>query len=107
MIDFAEEYYIPLSSDEDDMAIARKKAFSYVLPIIMEKELTPRQNACFKYKYIDNKTQGEIADLMKLSQSTVSRHISTAKDIINTNLKYCYLALVKGMNEYERLSLLC
>lgn len=107
MIDFANDYYYNLTSisdESDDKAIARRKAFSAVLPIIIENELTPRQSTCFKFKYLENKTQEEIASQLKLSQPTVSRHINTAKDIVNNKLKYCYLALSKGIDEYEMLN---
>lgn len=53
-------------------------------------------------KYINGKTQKEIANLMKLSQPTVSRHINAAKEILNNSLKYCYIALEKGIDEYEK-----
>ena len=75
--------------------------------VIMKNELTQRQNMCLRYKYINHKTQSEIADILKLSQPTVSRHISTAKDIVNKNLKYCYVALSKCLDEYDRLNNLC
>lgn len=110
MIDFAEKYYYNMLSqmgDSNDMAIAKNKAFSVVIPIIIENELTERQSICFKYRYIDNKTQKEIADLLKLSQPTVSRHINTAKEIVNSKLKYCYIALTKGFNEYDKLNTVC
>lgn len=110
MIDFADEFYYNLTStfgESDDKAIARRRAFSAVLPIIIDNELTPRQSTCFKFKYLENKTQDEIASQLKLSQPTVSRHISTAKDIVNNNLKYCYLALSKGIDEYDKLNTLC
>lgn len=109
MIDFAELYYYDTQNileESADKAIARKKAFSTVLPIILDKELTQKQCTCFKFKYLDNKTQEEIADLLKVSQPTVSRHISTAKDIVNNKLQYCYIALSKGIDEYDRLNTL-
>lgn len=108
MIDFAESYYLnpfDLHGESQDVAIAKKKAVESVLPLILENELTPKQSLCFKYKYVDNKTQGEIASLLKLSQPTVSRHISTAKDIVNSNLRYCYFALSKGIAEYDKLNM--
>lgn len=107
MIDFADEFYYGESAfygESSDKAIARKKAFATVLPIIIDSELTKRQSTCFKCKYLENKTQDEIAQMLKLSQPTVSRHIQTAKDIINNKLQYCYLALSKGIDEYDRLN---
>jgi RNA polymerase sigma factor (sigma-70 family) len=107
MIDFIDGYYYDKTKnigDGYDKERAKKKAFSVLLPLIMQNELTERQNICLKYKYINNKSQTEIAEILKLSQPTVSRHIATAKEIVNNKLKYCYLALSKGLDEYEKLS---
>ena len=70
----------------------------------MNNELTQKQSVCLRYKYINNKNQAEIAEILQLSQPTVSRHISTAKEIMNNSLQYCYIALTKAIDEYERLS---
>jgi DNA-binding MarR family transcriptional regulator len=77
------------------------------VPLILENELSPSQYACLRYKYIFGKSQAEIANLLKLSQPTVSRHITTAKDIVNKNLQYCYLAITRSIEEFDRLSNLC
>lgn len=107
MIDFIDTFYYDKTSacnEGYDKERARQKAFSLVLPLIMENELTQRQSICLRYKYINNKSQSEIAEILKLSQPTVSRHIRTAKNIVNNNLKYCYMALSKGLDEYDKLS---
>lgn len=107
MIDFIENYYMDKASLPDDgydMQSAKSKAVSVVLPLIIKNELTPKQGLCLKYYYINKKSQREIADLLKLSQPTVSRHINTAKAVVNAYLQYCYIALSKGMLEYDRLS---
>ena len=104
MIDFLDTYYFNQSFDSDgeDMENAKRKAFSTVLPYIMKNELTQRQSLCLRYKYVNHMSQNEIADILKLSQPTVSRHINAAKDIVNNNLRYCYLALATGLNEYDK-----
>ena len=105
MKDFVNEYYSMPQYDAlegFDRERAQKKAFSLVLPFILEKELTEKQNLCFRYKYVMGKTQQEIAELLNLSQPTVSRHISAAKSIVNKELKYCYAALSAALNEYDR-----
>ena len=109
MIDFAENYYYGTNASIDenfDMQAAKKKAFTSVLPFILENELTQKQRICFEYKYLKNKNQEEIANLLKLTQPTVSRHISIAKDTVNKYLKYCYLALSRGIDEYDRINML-
>lgn len=107
VIDFIDTFYyekIHTCNEGYDKERAKQKAFSLVLPLIMENELTQKQNICLRYKYINKKSQSEIAEMLKLSQPTVSRHISTAKSIVNNNLKYCYMALSKGLDEYDKLS---
>jgi RNA polymerase sigma factor (sigma-70 family) len=102
MIDFVENYYNDFDIDNHcDEEIAKRKAFSAVLPLIIQNELTQKQSICLKYHYINGKSQAEIAKMLKLSQPTVSRHISAAKEIVNNKLKYCYIALTKGFDEYE------
>ena len=78
-----------------------------LIPLIINNELTQKQSICLRYHYINGKSQAEIAKMLKLSQPTVSRHINAAKSIVNNNLKYCYIALDKGLNKYEKLSNLC
>ena len=80
---------------------AKTKALKKVLPIIIERELTERQRVCLNYKYINGKNQAEIAELLKLSQPTVSRHINTAKDIVNNKLQYCVFAVINALDSYD------
>lgn len=106
MIDFMDNFYNKDYSALDgyDREKAKQKAFSTIVPLIMKNELTQKQSACIKYKYINHKTQSEIAEILKISQPTVSRHINTAKEIMNNSLQYCYIALSKAIDEYDRLS---
>ena len=106
MTDFIESYYFGNRYDEREgfeRQKAQRKAFSLLLPVIMENELTERQSVCLQYKYLQHKSQREIAALLHLSQPTVSRHIQTAKDIVNHNLTYCYAAVSAALEEYDRL----
>ena len=105
MVDFVDNYYYDVGvvgCEEEDRARAKRKAFEYVVPLIIKNELTQQQSICLRYKYINGKSQNEIADILKLSQPTVSRHINAAKDVLNNSLKYCYIALSKGIDEYQR-----
>ena len=102
-MDIIEEIYNGYSyenTDGYDREKARIYALKKVLPHIVENELTERQRICLKYKYSLKKSQSEIAKLLKLSQPTVSRHISTAKDIVNNELKYCYFAVSSALDSY-------
>ncbi len=103
-MDFVEMYYSDsmYGNDSADMYEAKKKAFSLVIGAIMEHELTEKQSVCLRYRYVNNMTQEEIAQKLKISQPSVSRHITAGKNAVNSKLKYCYLALSKGLAEFEK-----
>lgn len=109
MMDFVDGYYYnsELIYDGEDRLQAQRKAFSTIIPLIINNELSERQSICFRYKYISGKSQSEIAEILHLSQPTVSRHISSAKDIINSSLKYCAVALKSGLDEYDKFNNFC
>lgn len=105
MRDIIDNYYLnqEFESDMDSQKISRK-AISSVLPLILKNDLTERQQSCLKLKYVSNLSQAQIADRLNLSQPTVCRHISTAKDIVNNRLSYCLVALNRANRlwiEYE------
>ena len=103
-MDYIDEIYNGCCYDNTegyDRGRARLYALKKVLPHIMDNELTERQRVCLKFKYVHNKKQDEIAELLKLSQPTVSRHINTAKDIVNNELKYCYYAVSSALDSYS------
>lgn len=79
------------------------KSLSAVLPKIIENELTQKQRICLRLFYVNGKTQTEIARELKLSQPTVSRHLSTAKDITNKILGYCYYSVKKSNEQWLKL----
>lgn len=110
MIDFVDKFYYdtPIKSSEGyDKERARQKAFQAIIPLILSNELTEKQSVCIRYRYLSGMNQQEIAEKLRLSQPTVSRHITTGKDVINTSLKYCYIALNKALDEYDRLNNMC
>ncbi len=103
MIDFVDAYMqnSNIETEEIDGFDEQRilsKSVSKVLPLIIKNELTPKQSLCLRMFYIHGKTQTQIAEELKLSQPTVSRHISVAKKILNKNLGYC-LYCVKQANE--------
>ena len=104
-MDFIDLFYYSRDFDRSDTACnasAKRKAFSVVLPKMIENKLTDKQSVCFRFKYLNNMTQCEIAERLGISQPTVSRHINAAKDILNDSLKYCYVACEMAIREVEQ-----
>jgi len=66
-------------TDEDrERRYAMKDFFQSVLPIVvdlMDDQLTPRQREILHLYYFCDKTQEDIAEMLALTQSTVSRHL--------------------------------
>ena len=89
--------------DSDDEQKILSKALSRVLPKIIENELTPRQSICLRLFYVHGKTQTEIARELKLSQPTVSRHINTARAIVNKILGYCLYSVKKANEQWLKI----
>jgi len=107
MKDFVEEFYFHPEFDGEegyDRERAERAAVAKLLPVIMERELTKRQSVCLRYHYIHGKSQQEIAEILQLSQPTVSRHLQAAKRIVNEELAYCYAAMHTALNVYDRLA---
>lgn len=106
MIDFVEEYMSDKNKTDDDGIDEQRiliKSMSKVLPLIIKNELTPRQSLCLRMFYVFGKSQVEIARELKLSQPTVSRHIKTAKDIVNKFLSYSFYSVKQANEQWLRL----
>lgn len=106
MKDFLEECVADrdlFEDDSDDEQRILSKSLSYVLPKIIENELTPRQSICLRLFYVHGKTQTEIARELKLSQPTVSRHINTGKMIVNKILGYCMYSVKKANEQWLKI----
>ncbi len=106
MISFVEEYMTDKSKYEDNEFDEQRilvRSMSKVLPMIIENELTPRQSLCLRLFYVHKKSQAEIARELKLSQPTVSKHITTAKSITNRYLRYCYYCVNKANEQWLKM----
>lgn len=106
MKDFLEECVADrdvFENESDDEQKILSKALSRVLPKIIENELTPRQSICLRLFYVHGKTQTEIARELKLSQPTVSRHINTARAIVNKILGYCLYSVKKANEQWLKI----
>lgn len=106
MTDFIENFYADgnrFEPSEIDSQKISKEAVRSVLPIILKNDLTERQAVCLNLRYVQGLSQTEIAKRLHLSQPTVSRHISCAKDIVNNRLSYCFVAINKANNMWIEL----
>ena len=104
-MDYLDKYYAGISDERSagyDRDEALRKGIGKVLPLMLENELTTRQEMCLRYKYVYGKTQNEIGELLKLSQPTVSRYIARAKEKINGKLRYCWAAASSALDEYDK-----
>lgn len=106
MKDFIEECVADRDFFEDDGVDEQRilsRTLSCVLPKIIDNELTQRQSLCLRLFYVHGKNQTEIARQLKLSQPTVSRHISTAKAIVNKILGYCMYSVKKANEQWLKI----
>lgn len=106
MINFVDEYMTDKNKFDDNGFDEQRilvNAVSKVLPLIIKNELTPRQSLCLRLFYVHRKSQAEIARELKLSQPTVSRHISAARDITNKYLSYCFYSVSKANEQWLKL----
>ena len=65
----------------------------------MESELTPRQMQILKLYFIDGEKQCEIAEMLGVNKSTVSRTISRGKTRLHRCLKYGAAGLLEVKEE--------
>ena len=59
----------------------------YILLDDIFSELSSKEQACFEYCYLNNKTHREIAQLLDLPQDTVSTIIRRTKEKLKNRLK--------------------
>ena len=64
------------------------KRMKQILSKAVSSELTDRQRECVMLYYYANKTMNEVASILSLSKSTVSRHIKAAKLKLKNVAKY-------------------
>ncbi len=60
-----------------------------LLRIALQTELTDRQRECLEMYYYKNLKMVEIASLLSLSPSTVTRHLKAAHKKLKNIAKYC------------------
>lgn len=60
-----------------------------LLSVAMLYDLTQRQRECLELYYYENKRMNEIASLLSISPSTVTRHIKAAQKKLKGLAKYC------------------
>lgn len=92
-----------LCDNSVDEQKATSIAISGTLKLILEKELTKRQYECIKLFYFDGLSQTEIAQRLMINQSTVCRHLRSAKSIINKILTYCYYSVNQANEQWLKM----
>lgn len=105
MISFVDSYMRDMNNyNIDDSELDEQKilikSITGVLPKILEYELTEKQRLCIKLFYLQGKSQTEIARQLRLSQPTVSRHINSAKTILNKFIGYCFYSVKKANDQW-------
>ena len=89
--------------DITDEQTATSFALKKAVAVILERELTKRQRECLKLFYLEDMTQEEIAKHLKLNQSTVSRHLVSAKRICEKILSYCYYSVNQANEQWLKM----
>ena len=97
--EYFNNHFCPLQTDVDSLVIS-KNALKSVLPEILTNELTQRQRNCLNMRFSQLMTQEQIAEELKLSQPTVSRHLKKAVDIVANRLNYCMSALDRATADW-------
>ena len=76
--------YQSAGTNKTDLAKMRQ-----LLSIALKTELTGRQRECLEMYYYKNLKMVEIASLLSVSPSTVTRHIKAAHKKLKNVAKYC------------------
>lgn len=78
-----------------DTNYACVETIRYLLPIVIERELTGSQQLCMQLHYLEHRNQTEIARLLGITQPTVSRKLKTARKKVEKYLDYSLMAANK------------
>lgn len=76
-----------------DQTLDRRSAILSAVRQITERELTERQRTAVKLCFFDGLSVTEAAERMGVNKSTVSRHLSAAKQRIEQSLRYSFFPL--------------
>ena len=79
-------YELYNSHGSNESTISKMK---HILSVALKNELTERQRECLELYYYKNMKMYEIASLLSLSPSTVTRHIKAAEKKLKSVAKYC------------------
>lgn len=71
------------------------------LEFIIDTQLTEMQALCYRL-HKQGINQSQIAEKLKLSQPTVSRHISNANKKLNSYIKVAYLVAINVVEATEK-----
>lgn len=71
------------------------ETIKYLIPLVIEQELSGDQKRCMKLHYFEQQNQTEIARQLGITQPTVSRKLKNARKKIGKYLNYSLLAAKK------------
>ena len=74
------------SSGTNESSIDKMK---HILCLALQCELTQRQRECLELHYYKNMKKCEIAEVLSITPSTVTRHIKAAERKLKSVAKYC------------------
>ncbi|WP_343252767.1 sigma-70 family RNA polymerase sigma factor [Ligaoa zhengdingensis] len=90
-----------VQADEDNTNRQFLTALLRATRYAVDHELTERQRQCFTKRYYEGRTVTEIAGELGLDCSTVSRHITLARQRIQSHARYCVFAYRNSLDGYS------
>lgn len=88
-MDIVNDYY----DNKFEIPTKKYRVIGNLIPEIASERLTEKQLRVFTMYHVLKMNQQNIAETLKLSQPTVSRHLRSADDIVNGYLDYALRAL--------------
>ena len=79
-----------LENEKEYSGRVRKIKFIKIMKSIFENDLNDKQKDMLRFKYLENKSGEEIAEIYGQNRSTVCRAIKKAESIMKENMRYVF-----------------
>lgn len=89
-LDFDKKYQELLQQNDQNTNEELRKVAKRAIIKVIENDITPRQREMLKLYYFENHEMKDIAKILEINPSTVSRTISRARRNILDRLKYYF-----------------